>query len=82
MTTLRTQIKAHDRRLDTNLRRRVGITVETYKALTFGFRAIGLAIFAAVAIYPSVTLTATQSLVLGALVLGPDVAEAYLARGE
>jgi len=82
MSTLQRQIRDHDERLDNCLRRQVGISVQTYKALSFAFRAIGIAIVAAAMLMPTVEPRVTTLLILAAFVLGPDVVETYLTRQE
>jgi hypothetical protein len=79
-TALQRLVYIEDEQLNEILDDQVGISVDTYKAIRFAYRFIGIAIFAAVAVIPAASLTATQSLVLGALVLGPDAVEAYLTN--
>lgn len=80
--TLRDIIRAEDEQLDDAICSRVGITVDTYKAIRFGFRAFAIGIIAMAWFTPRVQPTPTAYLVLAALVLGPDAVEAYLTRNQ
>jgi len=79
--TLADDIRRCDAQLDTALRRRVGISVDTYKTLRFALRFLGIAIAAAAIFAPEVSADPVPSLtIIAAFVLGPDVVEAYLTN--
>lgn len=78
--TLASELREDDARLDSLLRQQVGICVETYKAIRFAFRAIGIAIVALAMFRQSIQPNPMTLLILAAFVLGPDVVEAYLTR--
>lgn len=78
---LRQTLRRDNARLDYECRRRWGISVDTYKALRFSFRVVGVAIIAAPYYVEMIDpLPSTAVLVIAAFVLGPDIVEEYLTR--
>lgn len=78
---LRHDIREHNRTLDTACQRR-GISLRTFKILSFGLRFLGVALAAYTLVGLGVEPTPTFWAFVAAMVLGPDVVEAYLANGE
>lgn len=79
-TTLSDHLRLYNNRLDDQLQRRIGVSVETYKIASFVFRAVGIIVMSVAMFLPTVDPQPMTVLVFGAFVLGPDVVEAYLTR--
>lgn len=73
-------LRRENAQLDDQLSK-VGLSVETYRALRFAFRAAGIVIVAAALFTPGVHADPVPTLtILAAFVLGPDVVEAWLTK--
>lgn len=80
--TIRRTIQREQAQVET-CARQVGLTVDEYRAVRFLFRGAGIAIAAAALFAPGVRSDPIPTLtIIASFVLGPDVVEAYLMRGE